>query len=79
MRRNCAMSDENDASRQFPLWQPLLPGIRAVLNNAGINYLMVVHGEQRLKLYQPLPAADIIAQGRVSGCFDKGPARAPLS
>jgi len=41
--------------------------------DAGINYLMVVHGEQRVKLYRPLPvAADIVVDGRIVGAFDKG-------
>ena len=43
------------------------------LRNAGINYVMVVHGEQRLTLHQPLPAAaTIIADSKVVGAFDKG-------
>ncbi len=43
------------------------------LRNSGINYLMVVHGEQRVTLHQPLPAAaNIISDERVIGAFDKG-------
>lgn len=43
------------------------------LRDSGINYLMVVHGEQKLTLHQPLPAAaDIIADSRVVGAWDKG-------
>ena len=38
-----------------------------------INYLMVVHGEQKLTLHKPLPvAADIVADSRVVGAWDKG-------
>lgn len=43
------------------------------MRNSGINYLMVVHGEQRLTLHQPLPpAANIVTSGGVVGAFDKG-------
>jgi acyl dehydratase len=43
------------------------------LRESGINYLMVVHGEQKLTLHRPLPAAaDIIADSRVVGAWDKG-------
>jgi acyl dehydratase len=40
---------------------------------SGINYLMVVHGEQKLTVHKPLPAAaTIVADERVVGAFDKG-------
>jgi len=40
---------------------------------SGINYLMVVHGEQKLKMHKPLPvAADISVDSRVIGAWDKG-------
>jgi len=43
------------------------------LRESGINYLMVVHGEQKLTLHRPLPAAaDIIADSHVVGAWDKG-------
>lgn len=43
------------------------------LRQSGINYLMVVHGEQRVTLHRPLPsAATIIGDERVIGAFDKG-------
>ncbi|MBI1238723.1 MAG: 3-alpha,7-alpha,12-alpha-trihydroxy-5-beta-cholest-24-enoyl-CoA hydratase [Alphaproteobacteria bacterium] len=49
------------------------------LANAGINYLMVVHGEQRLTLHKPLPAAATIsADGRVVGAYDKGAGKGAL-
>jgi acyl dehydratase len=39
----------------------------------GINFTMVVHGEQRLTLHQPLPpAADIVTTSKVTGAWDKG-------
>lgn len=43
------------------------------LGESGINYLMVVHGEQRLTVHQPLPnSARILADSRITHCLDKG-------
>ena len=43
------------------------------MRDSGINYLMVVHGEQRLKIYEPLPvAANILVDSRVTHVIDKG-------
>ena len=43
------------------------------VSETGINFVMVVHGEQRLTLHQPLPpAADITAISRITGAYDKG-------
>jgi acyl dehydratase len=43
------------------------------LARANINYMMVVHGEQRLTLHKPLPdTADVLMDERVAGVFDKG-------
>lgn len=40
---------------------------------AGINYLMVVHGEQRVRIHKPLPpAAEVVSDTRVVGAWDKG-------
>jgi len=38
-----------------------------------INFLMVVHGEQKVELHKPLPAfGTFTAQGRTVGAYDKG-------
>jgi len=38
-----------------------------------LNYLMVVHGEQKVELHRPLPTSGTFtAQGRTVGAFDKG-------
>ena len=43
------------------------------LTESGINYLMVLHGEQRLTVHRPLaPEGELVATGGVVGCFDKG-------
>jgi len=40
---------------------------------SGINYLMVVHGEQRVTIHKPLPAScDVVSDTRVIGVWDKG-------
>lgn len=45
----------------------------SIMGKSGINYLMVVHGEQRITLHQPLPtSAEILTDERVLGAFDKG-------
>ena len=48
-------------------------GANATLARSNINYMMVVHGEQRLTLHKPLPdTADVLMDERVVGVFDKG-------
>jgi acyl dehydratase len=43
------------------------------LAEADLNWVMIVHGEQRVTLHKPLPpAATIVADGRVTGVYDKG-------
>jgi hypothetical protein len=38
-----------------------------------INFLMVVHGEQKVELHKPLPTSGTFtAEGRTVGAFDKG-------
>jgi acyl dehydratase len=38
-----------------------------------INFLMVVHGEQKVELHKPLPASGTFtAEGRTIGAYDKG-------
>ena len=45
------------------------PGHRASV----INFLMVVHGEQKVELHRPLPTSGTFtAQGRTIGAYDKG-------
>jgi acyl dehydratase len=48
-------------------------GQGGTMAKSGINYLMVVHGEQRLTMHKPLPAAaEVVFDERVVGVFDKG-------
>lgn len=42
----------------------------------GINFLMVVHGEQAVTFHKPMPTeARIVADSRVLGAWDKGPGK----
>ena len=44
------------------------------MGRIGLNYLMVVHGEQSVELHRPMPTeADILADGKVAAVYDKGP------
>ena len=48
-------------------------GAGSAIRDSGINYLMVVHGEQKLTLHQPLPpVAEFTAENKVIGAWDKG-------
>lgn len=45
----------------------------------GWDYSQVLHSEQRMRLYRPLPAAaDLLINKRVVDAFDRGPARGAL-
>ena len=49
------------------------PELPSGLRTSQLNYLMVVHGEQKVELHQPLPSAGTFtALSRVVGAFDKG-------
>lgn len=47
-----------------------------IVRETGADFARILHGEQRLTLHRPLPAAgEIVAASRVAGAFDKGPGR----
>jgi acyl dehydratase len=49
------------------------PDMPAGHRQSQINFLMVVHGEQKVELHKPLPASGTFtASGRTTGAFDKG-------
>lgn len=51
----------------------------SLLHRSGINMTMAVHGEQRLRLYKPLPpSGELTVSSRVTDCFDKGNGRGAL-
>ena len=44
-----------------------------LLLKANINFILVVHGEQKLSFSNPLPVSgDFISNAKVIGCYDKG-------
>ena len=44
-----------------------------------MNFRMLLHGEQRLTMHQPLPsAAEIVTSSKVSGVYDKGEGKGAL-
>ena len=44
-----------------------------------MNYVLMLHGEQRLQIHQPLPpSADILVSNRVTGVYDKGEGKGAL-
>lgn len=55
-------------------------GAGAGFGSSSINFLMVVHGEQGIELHQPMPPwAEITADSRVTGAYDKGPKGAVIT
>jgi len=59
--------------RTVPTMATVIAWGQRTLSQADLNWLMIVHGEQRLELHRPLPkAATIVANGKVIGAVDKG-------
>jgi acyl dehydratase len=59
--------------RAVPTMATVLAFGQSIVGRAGVNYLMVVHGEQRLTVHKPLPAyADVVYDERIVGAWDKG-------
>ena len=52
---------------------------QSLIGLTGVNFLMLVHGEQRLTIHKPLPPfGDIISDERIVGAYDKGPDKGAL-
>ncbi|HEX4156884.1 MAG TPA: MaoC/PaaZ C-terminal domain-containing protein [Rhizomicrobium sp.] len=59
--------------RTVPTLSTVVTWGSAILGRTGINYLMVLHGEQRLTMFRPLPiAAELLVDERIAGVYDKG-------
>lgn len=44
------------------------------IGQLGLNFLLVVHGEQSVELHRPFPAyAEAVADSRIAAVYDKGP------
>lgn len=58
-----------------PSWQP---SNRSDLMSR-MNYVLMLHGEQRLQIHQPLPpAANTLISNRITGVYDKGEGKGAL-
>jgi acyl dehydratase len=69
---------ENDL-KTVPTLATVIAWGQRTLGQSGINYLMVVHGEQRLIVHKPLPSsATIVSDERVIGAVDKGAGKGAL-
>lgn len=69
---------ENDL-KTVPTMATVVAWGQRTIGASGINYLMVVHGEQRLTVHKPLPAsATIISDERVTAAVDKGAGKGAL-
>ena len=59
--------------RTVPTMSTVIAWGQRTLAGADLNWVMIVHGEQRLTMHKPLPnAATIVANGRVVNVVDKG-------
>jgi acyl dehydratase len=59
--------------RAVPTMATVLASGQSLIGQTGANFLMLVHGEQRLLFARPLPAyAQITVNERVVGAYDKG-------
>ena len=51
----------------------------SLLMSAKLNFVMVVHGEQKLSIINPIPVSgDFIADMKVISCFDKGASKGAI-
>jgi acyl dehydratase len=59
--------------RAVPTMATVLAFAQSVIGRTGANFLMLVHGEQRLTLHKSLPtAAELVPEDRIIGAYDKG-------
>lgn len=64
---------ENPSLKAVPTMVCVLAGGGDIVRASGINFLMMVHGEQRTTLHRPLPPRGIVTSTtRVAACVDKG-------
>ena len=70
------VSEQNwnpDTIKTLPTMATVLPTAKLRLIEAGINYDMVLHGEQRVQIHRPLPAqADLVSSAQITDVLDKG-------
>lgn len=65
--------------KTLPTMATVLAWDNSLIHKSGINYLLVVHGEQRITMHKPLPPrADILVKRRIKEAVDKGEGRGAL-
>jgi len=65
--------------KTVPTMATVISSGQSLIGLSGVNFLMVLHGEQRITLHKPLPvAADIVSNDRVVGAYDKGKEKGAL-
>jgi len=63
---------EGGSLRTVPTFATMLVPME-FLDDCGWNYDQLLHGEEKLELYRPLPpAANLLANSRVAGAYDRG-------
>jgi acyl dehydratase len=52
---------------------PSFASMMSVAGNLGVNPMMILHGEQQIRLHRPIPASGVLATvSEVKGIYDKG-------
>ena len=76
---------ETVGSRVVPTAATVLSRTRRPAGATGVslmskmNFALMLHGEQRLQIHQPLPvAAEVLVSGRTTGVYDKGEGKGTL-
>jgi acyl dehydratase len=65
--------------RAVPTMATVIAFGQSLIGLTGINFLMMVHGEQRLTVHKPLqPFGEIVSDERIIGAYDKGPQKGAL-
>src|SRR5262249_39036040 len=64
---------ENPPPKTVPTMACVLAGGAGIVVDSGINLLLMVHGEQRMTLYRPLPPRGVLnTESYVKALVDKG-------
>ncbi|MBT4162542.1 MAG: 3-alpha,7-alpha,12-alpha-trihydroxy-5-beta-cholest-24-enoyl-CoA hydratase [Gammaproteobacteria bacterium] len=75
---------ETVGNRVVPTASSVLTNPSSVASNASkltekMNYVLMLHGEQRLQIHQPLPpSANTLISNRITGVYDKGEGKGAL-
>jgi len=71
-----AYTYEGNGLKTLPTMATVIVGSSSIFKNCGWDYSKILHGEQRLRLYRPLPpSGTFLIEHRVVDVFDKGAER----